>query len=139
MLELKDYYQFISLPKITDSRGSLTFMEGNKKIPFEIKRVYYIYDVPKNETRGYHSHYAQHQFLIAIKGSFEVVLDTGKETCRIIVDTPTTGLHIKPDIWHFMENFSENCLLLALSSHNYDESDYIRCYDQYLKEKSSVT
>ncbi|MCU4156568.1 FdtA/QdtA family cupin domain-containing protein [Carboxylicivirga sp. A043] len=138
MVNLNSYYQLITLPKVTDSRGNLTFMEGNKQVPFEVKRVYYIYDVPENKTRGYHSHYDQHQFLIAINGSFEVVLDTGREQCRIIVDNPNIGLHIKPGIWHVMENFSKGCLLLALSSHEYDESDYIRDYNQYLKEQTML-
>lgn len=128
----------IDFPKITDPRGNLTFIEGARHIPFEIKRVFYIYDVPGGVWRGAHAHKDVEQILIAASGSFDVVLNDGKEKKRIHLNRPFKGLYIPPLIWREMDNFSSGSLCLALASDFYSENDYYRDYDEFLsalKEK----
>lgn len=122
----------IDLPKITDPRGNLTFIEGNNHIPFEIKRVFYLYDVPGGAERAGHALKSCHQFLIAMSGSFDVNLYDGKEKKRIHLNRSYYGLHIPPMIWREIDNFSSGSVCLALASEPYDSNDYYRDYNDYL-------
>jgi hypothetical protein len=126
-----DKCTLISLPKITDTRGNLTFIEGLRHIPFEISRVYYLYDVPEKCQRGGHAHKALHQLIIAVSGSFDVHLSDGKNTKIFHLDSPIIGLYVCPMIWRELCNFSENSICLVLASNYYDEDDYYRDYDQF--------
>lgn len=123
--------RLIFFPKITDVRGNLSFIEYNNQIPFEIKRVYYLYDVPSGATRGGHAHKALQQIIIALSGSFDVVLDDGFERKSFFLNRPHYGLFIPPGVWRELENFSSNSVALSLVSEVYDESDYIRDYDAF--------
>lgn len=123
----------IELPKITDMRGNLTFVEGLRHVPFDIKRVFYLYDVPTAESRGAHAHREQHQFLICLSGSFDVELDDGMLTKRVHLNRPWKGLHIPPMIWAAEVNFDPNSVCLVLASDAYRESDYIRGYDEFVE------
>jgi len=124
--------KIIQLPKILDQRGNLSFLEGNKNIPFEIKRVFWIYDVPGGETRGGHAFRESHEFIIALSGSFDVVLNDGKNEQRFSLNRSYYGLYIPNMIWRHMENFSTNSLALVLSSTKYTEDDYIRFFDYFI-------
>jgi hypothetical protein len=121
----------IPLPKITDIRGNLTFIEGSKHIPFEISRVYYLYDVPEKSERGGHAHKALHQLIIAVSGSFDIRLSDGKNTKIFHLDSPSIGLYVCPMIWRELDNFSANSFCLVLASNYYDENDYYRDYDEF--------
>jgi hypothetical protein len=123
--------KIIDLPKIEDPRGNLTFIEENNHIPFEIKRVYYLYDVPGGETRGGHAHKKLHQFIIAANGSFDVILDNGDKKKRFHLNRSYYGLYIKNMIWRELDNFSSGSVCLVLASDFYDEDDYIRDYSIY--------
>jgi len=125
--------KIIELPKITDNRGNLTFIEGNKHIPFEIKRVYYLYDVPGGEKRGGHAHKHLQQLIIAASGSFDVILDDGFERKRYHLNRSYYGLYIPPMIWRELDNFSSGSVCLVLASEYYDENDYIRDYETFKK------
>ena len=118
----------IQLPKILDQRGNLSFLESNKHIPFEIKRAYWVYDVPGGETRGGHAYYENHEFIIALSGSFEVVLNDGKKEQRFNLNRSYYGLYVPKMIWRHLESFSTNSMALVLSSTLYDRSDYIFDY-----------
>jgi len=126
----------LSIPKISDpdGRGNLSVIEKDT-IPFVIKRVYYLYDVPSTSTRGGHAHKTLQQFLIALSGSFDVVLDNGKERISITLNRPDRGLLIPNGIWRELENFSSGAVCLSLVSATYDENDYIREYEEYLNFK----
>jgi len=124
--------QLIDLPKIADARGSLTFVEGKRHVPFAIQRVFYLYDVPGGADRGGHALKKCHQFLIAMSGSFDVILDDGVEKKRIQLNRSYYGLHIPPLIWREMDNFSSGAVCLALASENYSEADYYREYAGFL-------
>ncbi len=126
----------LSIPKISDpdGRGNLSVIEKDT-IPFIIKRVYYLYDVPSTSTRGGHAHKTLKQFLIALSGSFDVVLDNGKERISITLNRPDRGLLIPNGIWRELENFSSGAVCLSLVSAEYDENDYIREYEDYLNFK----
>ncbi|KTS25996.1 MULTISPECIES: sugar 3,4-ketoisomerase [Pantoea] len=115
-----------------DERGSLVSLERDTNIPFEIRRVYYIFNTKKGVTRGYHAHKELKQVAIALKGSCEFLLDDGKERVKIFLNNPSQGLLIDSCIWREMSNFSEDCVLLILASHEYDESDYIRDYNYFI-------
>jgi hypothetical protein len=121
----------IALPKVNDPKGNLTFIEGNSQIPFDIKRVFYIYDVPTEAGRGAHAHHNLHQFLICLSGSFDVTIDDGEFQGTIHLNRPWKGLHIPPMIWAAEVNFDPGSVCLVLASEFYKEDDYIRDYDQY--------
>jgi len=123
----------IELPCIKNRSGNITALENNVEIPFNINRIFYLYDIPGGESRGAHSHKECHQFLIATSGSFEVQLDDGKVKKTVMLNQPFRGLHIPPGIWASEVNFSSGAICLVMASHTYDESDYIRDYDDYLK------
>lgn len=122
--------ELITIPKIEDVRGNLAVIEKDC-IPFEIKRVYYLYDVPTDSYRGGHAHIEQYEFLIALSGSFEVILDDGNEKQRIMLNKPNKGLLIPTMIWRELENFSSGSVCLVLASDTFDEADYIRDYDEF--------
>ena len=124
--------KIIDLPKIADPRGNLTFIEANNHIPFDIKRVYYLYDVPGGSERGGHAHKGLHQLIIAMAGSFDVVLDDGQEKKRFHLNRSYYGLYVCPMIWRGLDNFSSGSVCMALASNLYDESDYYRDYNEYL-------
>jgi len=126
----------IELPKIHDPRGNLTFVESERNVPFEIKRVFYIYDVPTGNDRGAHAHRTLHQFLICLAGSFDVTLDDGNSQDTVHLNRPWKGLHIPPMIWAAEINFDPGSICLVLTSDYFDESDYYRDYDQFI---SAVT
>lgn len=121
----------IQLPKIADHRGNLTFLEGNRHVPFDIRRVYYLYDVPSGAERGGHAHRELRQVLIALAGSFDVVLDDGKQRNRLTLNRPDKGLVIGSMIWREIDNFSAGAVCLVLASHEYDEADYYRDYHEF--------
>lgn len=125
--------KLISLPRIDDPRGKLTFIEGGGHLPFEIRRVFYIYDVPTEESRGAHAHRNLHQFLVCLSGSFDVVIDDGTSREVIHLNRPWKGLHVPPMIWAAEANFDAGSVCLVLASELYDESDYIREYQDYLR------
>ena len=125
--------KLISLPKISDHRGNLTFIEENRHIPFPIRRVYYLYDVPGGETRGGHAHKELRQFIIALSGSFDVLLDDGKDRKIFTLNRSYYGLYIPQMIWRELENFSSGAVCLTLASLLYDESDYYRDYEEFKK------
>jgi len=125
--------KLINLPKILDPRGNLTFLEGNKHVPFEIKRVFYLYDVPGGESRAEHANINTEQFLVAMSGSFDVVVDDGKNKKKFSLNRAYYGLYIPKMIWRGIENFSSGAVCLSLASTLYSADDYIRDYDQYKK------
>jgi len=121
----------IELPKIYNRAGNITPVHGGVEVPFEIKRLFYLYDIPGGESRGAHAHKKCHQFLVAASGSFEVVLDDGKAKRQVLLNRPNLGLHIPPGIWASEINFSTGAICLVLASHKYDETDYIRAYENF--------
>jgi dTDP-4-dehydrorhamnose 3,5-epimerase-like enzyme len=123
----------INLPKIEDERGNLTFIEEENHIPFKIKRVYWIYDVPGGQKRGGHAFKEQQEFIVALSGSFDVVIDDGKQKQTFSLNRSYYGLYIPNGLWREMNNFSTNSLALVLSSTEFSEDDYIRDYQTYLK------
>ncbi len=122
----------IHLSQLGDRNGHITVVHNKKEIPFDIKRIFYLYDIPGGESRGAHAHILCHQFLIAVSGSFEVLLDDGNTKRQVMLNRPNLGLHIPPGIWASEINFTSGSVCLVLASHNYDESDYIRDYDEYI-------
>ena len=126
---------FIELPKIEveERKGNLTFVYNNDTVPFKIKRVFYSYDIPGGESRGAHAHKECHQFLIAVSGSFEVVLDDGRNKRTVLLNRPFYGLHIPPGIWAAEQGFSSGSICLVLASREYESDDYIKDYDEYRK------
>lgn len=127
-----DHCQLIDLPKIHDPRGNLTFIEGGSHIPFDIQRVYYLYDVPGGAERGGHAHKALHQLIIAMSGSFDVIIDDGKEKQRIHLNRSYNGLYVCPMIWRELDNFSSGSVCMVLASNKYDEEDYYRDYAEFM-------
>lgn len=126
----------IRLPKINDRAGNITPIHNSIEIPFDVKRVFYIYDIPGGISRGAHSHKECHQFIIAASGSFEVMLDDGNIQRHVLLNQPFIGLHIPPMIWAAEVNFSSGAICLVLTSHKYNEDDYIRDYENFLKLKN---
>jgi len=124
--------KIIQLPKISDPRGNLSFIEGGQHIPFDIKRVYYLYDVPGGSDRGSHAHKNLHQFIVAMSGSFDVVLDDGKEKKRFHLNRSYYGLYVCPMMWRDLDNFSSGAVCMVLASAHYDAADYIRNYDEFI-------
>ena len=123
----------IELPKINDSRGNLSFIEGTRHIPFEIKRVYYLYDIPGGESRAAHGHKELHQLIIAISGSFNVTVDDGTEKKIFHLARAYQGLYIPPMLWRDLDNFSSSSVCMVLASDYYDESDYFRSRDDFVR------
>jgi dTDP-4-dehydrorhamnose 3,5-epimerase-like enzyme len=126
--------QLIQIPTVEDLRGNLAFVQ-NDFLPFELKRVYYLFDVPSTAFRGGHSHVNQHEILIALSGSFEVLINDGMEKKSYLLNKPNIGLHIPTGIWRELENFSSGAVCLVLASDVFEESDYIRDYNEFLKTK----
>ena len=124
---------FLSLEKNHEPEGNLTYVYNNVHVPFEIKRVFYSYDIPGGESRGAHAHRECHQLLIAASGSFEVVLDDGINRRTVMLNRPFYGLYVPPGIWAAEQGFSSGSICLVLASHPYSEEDYIRDYDEFLK------
>ena len=123
--------KLIDLPKIHDPRGNLTFIENMKHIPFEIRRVYYLYDVPGGSLRAGHAHKKLHQFLIAMSGSFDVTVDDGDHRLKYHLNRSYYGLYIPPLLWREIDNFSSGSVCLALASDFFDEADYFRHYPEF--------
>jgi hypothetical protein len=133
-----DACQMVSLPKIADPRGNLTFIEGGSHIPFDIKRVYYLYDVPGGAERGGHAHKGLHQLIIAMSGSFDVVLDDGREKKRVHLNRSYNGLYVCPMIWRELDNFSSGSVCMVLASSRYDEDDYYRNYADFIQARTQL-
>lgn len=131
-----DDCRIIDLPKFLDARGNLSFAENFKQIPFEIKRTYWIYDVPGGENRGGHAYRANHEFIIALSGAFDVVVDDGFQKKNFSLNRSYYGLYIPSGLWRTLENFSTNSLALEFGSEHYDKKDYIRDYEQFKQLKS---
>lgn len=127
--------RIIKLPKIIDARGNLSFAENLTQIPFEIKRTYWIYDVPGGEARGGHAFINNEEFIIALSGSFDVVVDDGERKQTFQLNRSYYGLYIPKGLWRSIENFSTNSLALEFGSVHYDEADYLRDYEEYIKLK----
>jgi hypothetical protein len=126
----------IYLPQLGNRAGHITPINNNIEVPFEVKRVFYLYDIPGGESRGAHAHKECHQFLVAASGAFEVLLDDGRSKRIVQLNRPNIGLHIPPGIWASEINFSSGSICLVLASHAYDEADYFRDYKEYLTYKN---
>jgi dTDP-4-dehydrorhamnose 3,5-epimerase-like enzyme len=124
----------IDFPKVEDTRGNLTFIEGGRHVDFDIKRVYYLYDVPGGAERGGHAHRGLHQLLIAMSGSFDVLVDDGSHRQRFHLNRSYYGLYIPPMIWREIDNFSSGSVCMALASEYYDEGDYYRDRDRFVAD-----
>jgi WxcM-like, C-terminal len=131
MTTLDERCRIIQLPRITDPRGNLTFIEGRGRIPFDIARVYYLYDVPGGAERGGHAHIELQQLIIAMSGSFDVELDDGYEKRRFHLNRSYFGLYVDRMIWRELDNFSSGSVCMVLASNRYDEADYYRNYDEF--------
>lgn len=125
----------VDVSKIQNDAGNITVVENGINIPFQVKRVYYLYDIPSGEERGGHAHYELEQFVIAASGSFDVVLDDGTTKKRISLNRPNMALHIVPGLWRSLDNFSSGSICMVLASSEYHEKDYIRDYNQFLELK----
>lgn len=125
--------RIVELPRVSDPRGSLTFIEGTRHIPFELKRVFYLYEVPGGESRAGHALKTCHQFIIASSGSFDVIIDDGFEKQRHTLNRSDYGLYVPPLLWREIENFSSESVCLVLASEFYDAGDYYYSYDEFLK------
>lgn len=125
--------ELIPLQKHGDERGMLVALEQTKNVPFEIKRVYYMFGTQTNVRRGYHAHKELRQLAIPVSGSCRFMLDDGKEKVDVLLDNPALGLLIEPSVWHEMYDYSHDCILLVLASDVYNESDYIRNYDEFVE------
>lgn len=130
--------KLIRLPKISDPRGNLTFVEGGSHIPFDIQRVYYLYDVPGGAERGGHAHKGLHQLIIAMSGSFDVVLDDGFNKKRVHLNRPYCGLYVCPMIWRELDNFSSGSVCMVLASSKYSEDDYYRNYAEFIQARIKI-
>lgn len=129
-----DQCRLIEIPKISDPRGNLSFIEADRHVPFDIRRVFYLYDVPGGSERGSHAHKTLHQFIVAMSGSFDVVLDDGRVQKRFHLNRPYFGLYVAPMMWSFLDNFSSGAVCMVLASAHFDEPDYIRDHVDFLAE-----
>ena len=130
-----DKCKILNLPKIHDPRGNLTFIEGHIHIPFNIERVYYLYDVPGGSERGGHAHKQLQQFIVAMSGSFDVTLDDGREKKRVHLNRSYNGLYVCPMIWRELDNFSSGAVCMVLASTVYNEADYFRDYTEFMRSR----
>jgi hypothetical protein len=121
----------IDVAKVHNEAGNITVVQNGQNIPFEVKRVYYLYDVPSGEARGGHAHYELEQFIVAASGSFDVIIDDGINKKRVSLNRPNLALHIVPGLWRELDNFSSGSICMVLASHKYDEKDYIRNHDEF--------
>ncbi len=128
----------IDIGKIQNRAGNISVIESTEQLPFEIKRIFYLYDIPGGESRGAHAHKACHQFLVAASGAFEVLLDDSKTKRLVQLNRPYVGLHIPPSIWASEINFSSGSICMVFASHVYNEQDYLRQYDDFLKFRSEI-
>ena len=131
--------RIIELPKFADPRGNLSFVEQLNHIPFEIKRTYWIYDVPGGENRGGHAFKQNEEFIVALSGAFDVIVDDGEKRKKFTLNHSYYGLYVPAGLWREMENFSTNSLALEFGSIHYDENDYVRDYNEYVKMKQDGT
>ena len=131
-----DKCEIFDLPKIADSRGDLTFIEGGRHVPFDIARVYYLYDVPAGSERGGHAHKDLQQLIVAMSGSFDVVLDDGRNKKRVHLNRPDRGLYLNSMIWRELDSFSPGSVCMVLASNLYDEDDYYRDYGEYVAARN---
>ena len=131
--------KIVEINELGDERGYLSVLEGELTVPFEIKRVFYIYGTKKNVKRGHHAHYKTRQALISVSGECKVYLDNARRKETVLLNAPTKILLLEPNDWHEMYDFSENCVLLVLASHYYDAQDYIRDYTEFLKVYGNET
>ena len=122
----------------SDRKGNLTVVENNKEVPFEVRRIYYLYDVPGGESRGAHAHRELSQLIIAASGSFSVTLDDGRVKRTFVLNRPYQGLYVVPGIWRTLDDFSSGAVCLVLASHPYDAGDYIRDYDEFIRYKNEI-
>lgn len=132
-----DDCKLIELPRFLDARGNLSFAENSKQIPFEIKRTYWIYDVPGGEARGGHAYIDNQEFIIALSGAFDVIVDDGKQKKTFSLNRSYYGLYVPAGVWREMNNFSTNSFALEFSSTHYNKTDYIRDYNQFLNMKNN--
>lgn len=132
-----DDCKIVELPIVHNEAGNITVLENNSNIPFAIKRVYYLYDVPMGAERGGHGHYALQQYVIAASGSFTFVLDDGRKKKEVFLNHPNKALHIVPGIWKEMKDFSSGSVCLVLASQNYTEDDYMRNYNEFIKYRNN--
>ena len=130
-----DKCKILNLPKIHDPRGNLTFIEGHIHVPFNIERVYYLYDVPGGSERGGHAHKQLQQFIVAMSGSFDVTLDDGREKKRVHLNRSYNGLYVCPMIWRELDNFSSGAVCMVLASTVYNEADYFRDYTEFMRSR----
>jgi len=126
----------LTLPKVHNRAGNITALNNSVDLPFDINRVYYLYDIPGGELRGGHAHKELQQLIVAVSGSFDIYLDDGLNKKTVSLNRPYYGLHIIPGIWRELSNFSSGAICLVMASHRYDESDYIRDYSKFLDYKS---
>ena len=127
----------IDMSKVHTNIGNITVVENGVNVPFNVKRVYYLYDVPSGEQRGGHAHYELEQYIVAASGSFDVILDDGVNRRSISLNRPNLALHIVPGLWRSLDNFSSGSICMVLASHVYNEADYLRNYVKYLKIKKN--
>lgn len=133
-----DRCQIVDLPRINDPRGNLTFIEAGRHIPFDIRRVYYLYDVPGGSERGGHAHKNLHQLIVAMSGSFDILLDDGVSKKLVHMDRSYYGLYVCPMIWREINNFSSGAVCMVLASDYYDELDYYRNYNEFINDTKSA-
>jgi dTDP-4-dehydrorhamnose 3,5-epimerase-like enzyme len=129
--------QLIEINQIGDRRGHISVIENNREVPFEVKRVYYLYDVPSGEERGGHSHKDLQQLIVAVSGSFDIVVDDGAKKETFSLNRPNKGLYFPAGLWREINNFSSGAICLVLASHEYDEQDYLRDYNDFLNFKNA--